>query len=294
MKIINVKSIVNKAVNLNKEHTLWAVVKNDCYNLGLEQICLRLIENKIDHFCVISLDEAIILRNLSANIEILLLGIIPFDRLDDIIKYNIIVSINELSDLEKIDDRVRRFYKINTNLNRFGLSMDEAKNIDGLFYSHLSVVDEKIIDNYFRHGYDMIGSSKFLKGKNIRVGFELYKDAVSIIEPIAYIRRVLANSHIGYDYYTLCDVIVGIINMGYINGLTINNKNRSVYINGNYYPILSIGMNHCFIKIDDSIKLGDLVEIIGEHVKLCDVASKLNTSPYEVLTLLDKNCRKYV
>lgn len=294
MKIINVKDIVNKAVNLNKEHILWVVVKNDCYNLGLEQICMNLIENQIDHFCVISLDEAITLRNLSKDIEILLLGLIPFERLEDVINYNIIVSINEMSDLEKIDDRVRRFYKLNTNLNRFGLSMAEAKDIDGFFYSHLSVVDDEVIDDYFSHGFDMIGSSKFLKGKNIRVGFELFKDAVSVIEPIAYIRRVSANSHIGYDYYTFCDVLVGIINMGYIDGLTINNKNRLVYINGNYYPILSIGMNHCFIGIDDNIKLGDMVEIIGEHIKLCDVANKINTSPYEVLTLLDKKCRKYV
>lgn len=294
MKIIDL-SIIKKNVNdYSKGHILWAVLKNDAYGLGLSKIGEYLISIGVNNFVVISLNEAILLRKMSDDINILLLGLIPYDRLDEINKYRIIVSINRVSDIGNLPNNILREYKLNTSLNRFGLSKEELPLGKIRVYSHLAISDDLIVDEFLRCGYNHIGSTKLPKGKEIRIGYGLYKDAIKIYEEIVYIRHVKKESYIGYDYYTNSDCIVGIINIGYYDGLLKANSGRYVFINDKRYKILSICMNHTFILIDESIKEFDNVEIVGENITIEEIAKYLSTSPYEVLVSFRDMKKRYI
>lgn len=291
MLYVNLSKIILEAKRINENNKLWAVVKNDAYGLGLIEVASALIKSKIDSFVCISLNEAIVLRDLSKDIKILLLGPIPYNDLDIIRDNDIIVSVNSFDDLKMLPSDIKRFVKINTSLNRFGIDYNNDLGKE-VCYTHLAVSDIDVANKFLEYGNN-IGSSKILIGE-VRVGYLLYKNAISVIEPIIYIRRVLENSYVGYDYYTDKEILVGIINIGYYHGVDKRNKGRKVYINGNYYEIISICMNQTFIMIDESIKLYDDVELIGEHISIDDVSKYMNKSPYEELVGYTKLKRKYI
>ena len=43
-------------------------------------------------------------------------------------------------------------------------------------------------------------------------------------------------------------------------------------------------MDACFIKVDDQIKVGDVATLFGGIITIDDVARRLNTINYEVIT----------
>ena len=295
IKIIDTKRIKENAMLLLSRYKLWAVVKNDAYGLGLITISSKLIKAGVKNFAVISLHEAVLLRELSKEINILLLGTIPLSDIDIILENRIIVSVNDKSDLDKLESNVLRAVKVNCDLNRFGVSIDEAKEIEGEFYySHLALPNSKLAKEYLDFGIKQIGSSKLLIGEEVRVGYLLYKNAMSIIDEICFVRNVKKGEMVGYDYKVEEDMRIGILNIGYYNGLVKANQGRMVYVKGKFTPILSIAMNHCFIALTDEMKIGDEVEILGPHITIDDVAAYLKTSPYEVLVSFKEIERKYL
>ncbi len=293
MKIVDTNVIKRNVQRITNKHELCAVLKNDAYGLGVVAMATLLIKSGIRKFAVIELEEAIMLRDLSKKIEILLLGLIPYSDLDIVKENDITVSINSLSD--KVPEGIKYAYKVNSSLNRFGIDIDDVPSNAKMVYSHLATDDVIVANNFLRKFPNgSIGSSKLLVGKNVRVGFEIFNNAVQILEQIVYTREVEKNCYVGYDYLTEKDMVVGIIPIGYYNGLIKANKGRMVYIRGKYYPILTICMNHTFIEIDECIKVGDDVEVYGNHITIKDVADYLQTSPYEVLVGMHKISRKYL
>ena len=60
-----------------------------------------------------------------------------------------------------------------------------------------------------------------------------------------------------------------------------------VCINNNYFQIVGrVCMDQMMVKVDSSVKAGDIVEIFGENISLNQMAKELHTIPYEILVLL--------
>jgi alanine racemase len=80
-----------------------------------------------------------------------------------------------------------------------------------------------------------------------------------------------------------------VIPIGYADGIIRKNTGRNVYINEKIYKIVgNICMDMLFIKVDDSVKVRDKVILIKdiEHIK--QIATYLDTIPYEVLCSIGK------
>ena len=45
-------------------------------------------------------------------------------------------------------------------------------------------------------------------------------------------------------------------------------------------------MDQMMVKVDSSVRAGDIVEIFGENISLNQMAKELHTIPYEILVLL--------
>ena len=146
---------------------MTCVVKANCYGHGIENIipCLEL-DCGINWFAVSNLVEAIELRDLGVTGEILILGYTPPKNAPELIEYDIIQTITELTYAEElskecpIGEKVRCHIAVDTGMTRIGLRgdtkslCDDAEKIvrlpslsvEGLF-THLSAADSDSPDD---------------------------------------------------------------------------------------------------------------------------------------------------
>ncbi len=118
---------------------------------------------------------------------------------------------------------------------------------------------------------------------------------LSLYSEIMEIQNVKKGENVGYglSYEAKEDILVAVAPIGYADGLNRKSMGRNVFINGSYYPIIgSVNMGMIQIKVDENVKVGDKVELIGDHVSARYVASYLHTTPYEVLCALEDTIPK--
>ena len=82
---------------------------------------------------------------------------------------------------------------------------------------------------------------------------------------------------------------IGVISIGYADGVIRKNKGRNVYINNKPCEIIgNICMDMLFVKIDDNVKVHDTVEVLRDIEHVNEVAKHLDTISYEVICNIGK------
>jgi len=115
---------------------------------------------------------------------------------------------------------------------------------------------------------------------------------------ITAIREVPAGISIGYGRrgYTTRPTRIAVIPVGYADGLNrhLSHGVGSLFLKGQRVPIIgNICMDSCMLDVTDTTAtLGDEVEIFGRHLLVSDLANKLNTIPYEVLTSVSPRVKR--
>ena len=137
---------------------------------------------------------------------------------------------------------------------------------------------------------------KFLHISEINNDFTVdVKPCLKLISEVIEINEVNSNEYVGYGYNYLTDEksLIAIIPVGYMDGLSLYNKGRLVYINNKPYPIVGvINMGMITVKVDNSVKVGDRVEVIRN---IREEASYSKTTPHEYLTRISPLLeRKYI
>jgi alanine racemase len=123
------------------------VVKADAYGHGLVPVARVLERAGVTTLCVISIDEALALRNAGIGTEILLLYPIPAARLADAIENHIRISI---ADGEPLASGAQAEAAIETGLSRVGLLPDELPGaLNGThptaIWSHLATPEDPAV-----------------------------------------------------------------------------------------------------------------------------------------------------
>jgi alanine racemase len=205
--------------------------------------------------------------------------------------------------------------------------------IEGL-YTHMANADssdnryyEYQINNFYTITKDIsldmfkiihIGNSATLLNHNkpdfvngIRLGIAMYglnplerkldivlQPAFSLKSEIIQVKSIKKNERVGYslNYKAENDELIGIIPIGYADGIIRKNTGRFVSINNKKYPIIgNICMDMLIVKIDDTIKVNDIVTIIGEDITIDYIANYLDTICYEVIcSISDRVPRIYI
>lgn len=122
------------------------------------------------------------------------------------------------------------------------------------------------------------------KTLNLQSTFSLYSKIIQI-------NHLKAGDKLGYNgtYISKTDEKIGVVCIGYADGIIRKNKGRNVYINGKEYPIIgNICMDMLFVKIDDTVHVNDTVVILKNIEHIEQVAKHLETIPYEVLCTIGK------
>jgi len=124
------------------------------------------------------------------------------------------------------------------------------------------------------------------------------ENTLSLTSEVIEIKHLKQGETVSYNgiYKALKDEIIGVVSIGYADGINRKLTGAYVYINENKYQIIgNICMDMLMIKIDSKVKLHDKVYLYKniEHIK--ELSNHLNTIPYELICSISKRVpRKYL
>ena len=141
---------------------------------------------------------------------------------------------------------------------------------------------------------------------HIRYGISLYglslddpkpdlKPVMSLKSKVVQIKDLKTGESLGYgaSYQAKKDEKIAILPIGYADGFIRKNKNGSVEINNKLYKIKGIiCMDACFIKVDETVKVGDIATLFGGLISIDDIAKRLDTINYEVTCQVSYRVRR--
>lgn len=117
----------------------------------------------------------------------------------------------------------------------------------------------------------------------------------SVISHVMEIKEVKKGETVGYNgiYKAIKDILIGIIPIGYADGIIRSNTGRTIFINDKEYKIIgNICMDMLMVEIDDSVKVNDKVFVIKDIDHINRIAKYTKTIPYEVICLISKRVSK--
>ena len=124
------------------------------------------------------------------------------------------------------------------------------------------------------------------------------KNTIDLVSEVIEIKRLKKGETVSYNgiYKADTDILIGIVSIGYADGVNRHLKGAYVYINNKKYEILgNICMDMLMVKIDDSVKLNDKVYIYKDISHIKTLSKYLNTIPYELICNISKRVpRKYI
>ena len=138
----------------------------------------------------------------------------------------------------------------------------------------------------------------------VRIGIGLYgvskdnnlKPISSLQSIVIDIKNIQKGEIIGYDgCCTKTEIKTAIIPFGYADGLNrkLTKNKGSVLIKNKSCKIISISMDSCIVDVSNStIQVGDTVEIFSDKLSIISIAEKLDTIPYEILSILNRRIKR--
>lgn len=313
--IYNLKTI-SKKIPISK---IMCIIKANAYGHGSKIIYLESINFGIKNYGVATLKEALYLKKINKDTNILILGPISNFEIKRAIENNIEITISSFEEIEYIlSNNLEKEAKIHlafdTGMGRIGFNENNIeKAIDlikpyGLF-SHLSSADtdeeytkkqiekfEKvhkkyngIIKNF--HILNSFGSeNNKLEYDIYRLGIILfgaeindkYKPVMSLKARVSYIKKLEKDSFIGYSktYKALKNDIIATLSVGYADGIFRSMSNKSkVFFKGKYYKIIG---NIC---MDQMMILADNDLKVGDYVEIFGENIKINDLAKELGTI---------
>lgn len=259
---VNLKSIKHNLdmirEKLKESCTIIAMVKADAYGLGSVEVSKSLEENGINFFGVAHVKEAIELRKAGIFSDILVTGQFLEEDIEDIVDYDVTVSVSSLNFLDKLneyaitkDKIVNVHLKIETGMSRLGFALDDLEKsipklldlsnicIDGI-YTHLSSADND-------RNYTLKQISKF-------------ENAVNMLKDIgidfSYIHCLNSSGILNFPTYQFNCVRVGDILYGYYPDSSLRDKI-------NLIPSVEIVSKITHIN---SLRKGSKISYSGMHI----------------------------
>ncbi len=211
------------------------------------------------------------------------------------------------------------------------IQAEEILRIQSVF-SHLAAADEPLHDAFTRKQYDRFtelaevvisrqkhkviqhllnsaGIERFPEFQldMVRLGIGLYGVAVTKlgvrpithwISSVSQVKTVGRDETVGYGRKGRADQFkkIAVVPVGYADGYDrrFSNGGAMMWINGAKVPVIgNVCMDMTMIDVTGvDVKVGDLVELMGDHVPLSELAACANTIPYEILTGISQRVKR--
>ncbi|MGA9347788.1 MAG: alanine racemase [Anaerolineae bacterium] len=139
---------------------LAAVIKGNAYGHGIVMVAKTALENGATRFAAARVDEGVVLRQVGIDVPVLVLGYVPAEEMETVVKWRITPpimhwhtakAVSEISSAQGVVTPVH--VKVDTGMGRFGLLPDEVVDfvkrlielpgirLEGL-YTQFAVADE--------------------------------------------------------------------------------------------------------------------------------------------------------
>ncbi|HSP21826.1 MAG TPA: alanine racemase [Planococcus sp. (in: firmicutes)] len=190
----NIKAL-KKRVNGAK---LMAVVKADAYGHGVLEIARQAMESGASMLAVATPDEALYLREMGSDAELLVMGASPVRFIKEAIKHDINLTAYSVEwleaaaeELKSADDPLKIHLKFDTGMRRIGFQPEEADaafqfvgrhpfSVKGLF-THFATADEADNPLFLRQVEEINAIRKKWQGD--RLMFHVSNSAAAILHP---------------------------------------------------------------------------------------------------------------
>ena len=180
-----------------------------------------------------------------------------------------------------------------------------------LFAKSVDAFEAELGYPVMRHVLNSAGAERFVEHQMdmVRIGISLYgvsgsgtaKDlqcVCTLTTTILQIRRVPAGDSIGYGRMTFLqkDSMIATLPVGYADGLNrlLSNGVGEVIAGGKRCPIVgNICMDACMIDVTGvDVNEGDSVILFNDKLTVNEIAAKVNTIPYEILTSISPRVKR--
>jgi len=152
----------------------------------------------------------------------------------------------------------------------FSQSIKEDKSLRGKLRE---LKKERLIKKY------NISKTYLENDLKLNTAFKLYSNVMTI-------KKVKEKEFVGYNanYIVDNDTKIAIIPIGYADGVT--KKYKYVYINNKKYEIVADSMDMLMVKVDNSVKVSDKVEIFGDNITVRQVSNLNGCNSYKVFNMI--------
>ncbi len=141
-----------------------------------------------------------------------------------------------------------------------------------------------------RLGIGLYGISAYNQGK--------MKNVATLKSRISQLKTVRKGNSIGYGRSSIAEkeMTIAVVPVGYADGLNrkLGNGVGQFAVMNNRVPVVGdVCMDMCMIDVTGlNISVGDEVEIFGEKNPVTELAEKINTIPYEILTGISQRVKR--
>lgn len=186
--------------------------------------------------------------------------------------------------------------KRNDLIKQYECFKDVTKSIDKskyLLHASSSVSSLLLKENYTNACRIGIG----LYGLNHR--YEIMKEVAPVLSLYSKVDKCTAiekGSKVGYDYLfkTPANGYLILSPMGYGLGYLIRQKYQAFHKGDFLKQMCRVSMDCCIYFSSKPINEGEKIELLGKNIRVDDIARINKCSPYEVVTLLNKNIKRIV
>jgi alanine racemase len=191
-------------------------------------------------------------------------------------------------------------------------SQDFTRNQISIFEKINQIFEKRISYPYLKHLLNSEAITQFPEAQfdMVRLGIGLYgisvnpkikknlKSGISWKSVVSQIKTIESGESVGYSrtFIATKPTQIAIIPVGYADGFKRNLSQGvgGVFIKENYCFVLgNVCMDMIMVDVSNlNVQEGDEVEIIGQYQSIEELAKKMQTIPYEVLTSLSKRLHR--
>jgi alanine racemase len=160
------------------------------------------------------------------------------------------------------------------------------------------VLNSAGIERFTEYQLDMVRLGIALYGISSLENPDVLLSVSSLKTTILQIQELPAGRSVGYGRrsYVQRDSRIAVIPIGYADGLDrrLGNGVGEVVIRGKRCPVIgNLCMDICMIDVTDTdAQEGDEVIVFGKELPVSEIAAKLNTIPYEILTSISPRVKR--
>ncbi|MCG8579466.1 MAG: bifunctional UDP-N-acetylmuramoyl-tripeptide:D-alanyl-D-alanine ligase/alanine racemase [Bacteroidales bacterium] len=169
---------------------------------------------------------------------------------------------------------------------------------DGLGYSFIRhILNSAGIERFPNAQLDMVRLGIGMYGVS-SVGNQSLQQVNTLNSYVSQLKMIKAGETVGYSRKGKSDkdMQIAVIPIGYADGYNrrLSNGVGHVIINGKPARLVgNICMDMCMVDVTDiNVKTGDKVEIFGPQLTIHELAQKLETIPYEILTSISRRVKR--